>query len=164
MNDADPPLAALQTPGKENLMAETDPSPNALPNPVVPDLAAEERPKTPEPVRSFATSSAEEPSARNTKGVLRDAIQKVMEEIAFHEQAAKKHLQQADELRKDLRESFAFLQDREGKSKAPLSSAGNLQGPPAEPPTKEKLKDGTTAEARPRGNPKKKSGGKGKDR
>src|SRR5262249_6139238 len=54
----------------------------------------------------------------STKGMLREAIQKVMAEIEFHEQEANKHLQQAEALRKDLRESFAFLQEREGKGKS----------------------------------------------
>jgi hypothetical protein len=49
--------------------------------------------------------------------MLRDAIQKVMEEIALHEKEAREHKQQADALRRDLRESFAFLQDQKGKAK-----------------------------------------------
>ena len=47
-----------------------------------------------------------------TKGMLREAIQKVMKEIEHHEREAKRHLQQAKALRKDLRDSFAFLQER----------------------------------------------------
>ena len=56
----------------------------------------------------------ERPPESNTKGMLREAIQKVMGEIEFHEREAKNHLQQAEELRKDLRESFAFLLTQEG--------------------------------------------------
>src|SRR5438067_2491668 len=48
----------------------------------------------------------------STKGMLREAIQKVMKEIEHHEREAKKHLQHAKALRKDLRDSFAFLQER----------------------------------------------------
>jgi hypothetical protein len=48
--------------------------------------------------------------------MLREAIQKVMEEIEFHEREAKHHLQLADELRNDLRDSFAFLQERRRES------------------------------------------------
>ena len=43
-------------------------------------------------------------------GMLRDVIHKVMEEIEHHESEARRHLQQAAELRRDLRESLAFLQ------------------------------------------------------
>jgi hypothetical protein len=70
-----------------------------------------------------------------TKGMLRNAIQKVMDEVAFHEREAKKHLQMAEELRKDLRGSFAFLQEREGKVKPagvpPASAAAKMAEPPA---------------------------------
>jgi len=45
-----------------------------------------------------------------TRAALREAIQKVMDEIEHHEREAKRHLQQAQELRKELRESVAFLQ------------------------------------------------------
>jgi hypothetical protein len=48
--------------------------------------------------------------------MLREAIQKIMEEIEFHEREAKKHLHQAEELRNELRDSFAFLQERKGKA------------------------------------------------
>jgi hypothetical protein len=52
----------------------------------------------------------------STSGMLREAIQKVMEKIEFHEIEAKKHLHQAEELRNELRDSFAFLQERKGKA------------------------------------------------
>ncbi len=45
-----------------------------------------------------------------TRAVLRDAIQKVMDEIEHHEREAKRHLQQAQDLRRELRDSVAFLQ------------------------------------------------------
>ena len=44
-----------------------------------------------------------------------------MKEIEHHEREAKKHLQQAKALRKDLRDSFAFLQDR--KEEEPAGAA-----------------------------------------
>ncbi len=47
----------------------------------------------------------------STKGMLRDVIHKVMEEIEHHEREAKKHTQKAAELRRELRESFAFVQE-----------------------------------------------------
>src|SRR6266581_3428959 len=61
-----------------------------------------------------ATAAAAAPSQEEsgTRGILRDAIQKVMEEIEHHEREAKKHTQKAAELRRDLRESFAFLQEK----------------------------------------------------
>jgi hypothetical protein len=52
----------------------------------------------------------------STRGMLREAIQKVMEKIEFHEREAKMHLHQAEELRNELRDSFAFLQERKGKA------------------------------------------------
>src|SRR6266700_275895 len=52
------------------------------------------------------------PDESSTKGMLRDVIHKVMEEIEHHEREAKKHTQKAAELRRDLRESFAFVQDK----------------------------------------------------
>jgi hypothetical protein len=54
-----------------------------------------------------------------TKGLLREAIQKVMDEIDHHEKEAQKHLQQAKALRKDLQDSFSFLRGQEGKGKPP---------------------------------------------
>ena len=146
-------------------MPETDLPAIAPANPLVSDPVVEERPSPGGPKESVGPKTDEGPAASNTKGVLRDAIQKVMEEIAYHEQAAKKHLRQADELRKDLRESFAFLQDREGKSKIPALSEENPALPPALAENKDKTKEGAAAEGRSRGNPKKKTGGaKGKGR
>jgi hypothetical protein len=61
--------------------------------------------------------AAERQPDSSTKGMLREAIQKVMEEIAYHEREAKRHMQQADALRRDLRDSFSFLQERRGEAK-----------------------------------------------
>jgi hypothetical protein len=54
------------------------------------------------------------------RGILREAIQKVMEEIEHHEKEARHHLQQAAELRKALRESISFLHE-EGDKKTPIT-------------------------------------------
>jgi hypothetical protein len=50
--------------------------------------------------------------------MLKEAIQKVMEEIEFHEREAQKHRQQAEALKRDLRESFAFMQEQKARGKA----------------------------------------------
>jgi len=65
---------------------------------------------------------AETPPESQARGILRDAIRKVMEEIERHEVEAKKHLQQARELRKDLRESIAFLQEQ-GEKEGHIAAA-----------------------------------------
>jgi len=67
--------------------------------------------------------------------MLREAIQKVMEQIDSHEREAKKHLQQAAELRKDLRESIAFLAEqgeRPSGKKLALPSANERRAVSAE--------------------------------
>lgn len=70
------------------------------------------------------------------KGMLRDAIQKVMEEIRLHEKEAQKHMQQANALRRELRDSFAFMQEQKAKAKAAQApeetGAGAAAGPRAE--------------------------------
>ena len=60
-------------------------------------------------------SGVDESQESGAKGMLRDAIRSVMEEIERHEAEAKKHLQQAAILRKELRESIAFLHEQAGK-------------------------------------------------
>jgi hypothetical protein len=51
-----------------------------------------------------------------TREMLRKAIQNVMGEIDHHEEEAQKHLQQAAELRKELRDSLKFLQEQARKA------------------------------------------------
>jgi hypothetical protein len=51
-----------------------------------------------------------------TREMLREAIQNVMREIAYHEDDAQKHLQQAAELRRELRDSLRFLQEQARKA------------------------------------------------
>jgi hypothetical protein len=93
------------------------------------------------------------PPESRAQGILRDAIQKVMGEIERHENEAKTHLQQAAELRKDLRDSIAFLQ-KQGEKVPPTSVADN---PPsrkfADESTKAKIKGSA---GRGRKHPKKK--------
>jgi hypothetical protein len=73
------------------------------------------------PARTAASASAGA-SESGTRAMLRDAIQQVIDEIDRHECEAKRHLEQAQELRKELRESVAFLQ------------SGGQAGKPAEAP------------------------------
>jgi hypothetical protein len=108
------------------------------------------------PAKAAPAPAAREPSAAaaassegGSSAMLRGAIQKVMDEIEHHEREAKRHLQQAEELRKELRSSISFLQaggGPTGKSAEPAKAAK-----PAEPAAK------TKAPASP-----KKSGGKRK--
>jgi hypothetical protein len=114
---------------------------------------SEERPSVEGPA---AGGIPEGPPESRTKGMLREAIQKVMGEIEYHEREAKNHLQLAEELRKDLRESFAFLLTQEG-GVAPGESSE--EAPPAElvaPSPPEPVKP--AAEKRPRAG--KKRGGR----
>jgi hypothetical protein len=71
------------------------------------------------------TASAEPapPPDSRTRGMLRDAIQKVMDEIERHENEAKKHLQQARDLRRELQESFAFAQKEGSDRNKPIDIA-----------------------------------------
>jgi hypothetical protein len=92
--------------------------------------------------------------------MLREAIQKVMEEIAHHERAAKKHTQMAAALRKDLRDTFAFLQGQEGKGKAAEIPSGGEPAFVAETEPKETAKEEAPAPRKQKGRPKKRGGGK----
>jgi len=93
------------------------------------------------------------PDESSTKGMLRDVIHKVMEEIEHHEREAKKHTQKAAELRRDLRESFAFVQEaRKGDAKPAKAE----ESKPAEPSAKVKAKDTPTDDKAQKGNAKKK--------
>jgi hypothetical protein len=102
-------------------------------------------------------SEAEEaPPESSTKGILRQAIQKVMEEIAFHEREAEKHLQQAKALRRDLRDSFSFLQERK-EEPAPKSRPAESAKPASA--TSQALEAPVAGKAQ-RGRPKKPKTGK----
>jgi hypothetical protein len=131
-------------PAKEALRT---PEPEIPPQPTP---AKEEIPMQPTPARVEPESS--------TKGLLRDAIQKVMEEIDYHEREAKRHLQQAEALRKDLRESFSFLEERRGGGKAPPTPQVSQAVKTPEPDTKGKAEAGSAPDKQQRGSPKKKPG------
>ena len=69
------------------------------------------------------------------RGILREAIQKVMHEIEHHEKEARHHLQQAAELRKALRESISFLNEQGEKKPTAIARTGRSDkagGPVAE--------------------------------
>src|SRR5262249_33805699 len=95
----------------------------------------EEAPSPSRPDISSSSIVAEPPPESGTKGMLREAIQKVMKEIEFHEEEAKRHLQQAEFLRKELRDSFSFLQDQKGKGRPtaalPTSNSDSASEPEA---------------------------------
>src|SRR5438105_420586 len=85
-------------------------------------------------------STAETPTELETtvRGILRDAIQKLMNEVEHHEQAAKRHLQQADDLRKELQDSFKIVkQEVRAKTAAAAAATRHEQvdtaSAPAEP-------------------------------
>src|SRR5436305_2039710 len=86
-----------------------------------------------------APGAAESPQESSTKGMLREAIHKVMEEIDHHEREAKRHLAQARALRKDLRESFSFLQERKDDEpiEAPIESRPSVGNETVKPGTLE---------------------------
>ena len=86
--------------------------------------------------KAFGSEAAEGPQESKAKGILRDAIRRVMEDIERHEDAAKRHLQQAADLRKDLRDSIAFLQKQGEKAVA----AGTSHHESTEPSAKAKAK------------------------
>jgi hypothetical protein len=75
--------------------------------------------------------SREELPESRTRGILRDAIHKVMEEIEHHEREARDHLKQAEALRKDLHESLAFLLEQ-GKIKQVAGSEASRVAKAAE--------------------------------
>jgi hypothetical protein len=53
------------------------------------------------------------------KEMLKGAITKVMEEISHHEKEARRHVKQAESLKRDLRDSFAFLQEKRAAKHRP---------------------------------------------
>jgi len=81
----------------------------------------------------------EGPQEGKASGLLREAIQKVMREIEHHEHEAQKHHHQAQTLRKELRESLAFLRAEGNKGPstetsdeaAPASASSTAETPPA---------------------------------
>jgi hypothetical protein len=98
-------------------------------------------------------SREEQPESR-TRGILRDAIHKVMEEIEHHEREARDHLKQAEALRKDLRESVAFLLEQ-GKVKQFAGTEASRIAKAMEAETQEGTRE-KPAPGRRRGRPRKK--------
>jgi hypothetical protein len=79
-----------------------------------------------------AQPAADEHLESCTREMLRKAIQNVMGEIEYHEAEAQKHLKQAAELRKELRDSLKFLQEQARKAQPSVvyeesPSAGNSE-------------------------------------
>lgn len=104
---------------------------------------------------AMSGQSAPPPSEGSVRGVLQGAIQKVMAEIDQHEHAAKRHLQQAEDLRKELQEGFRIVK-QEARASAKASRAETADGvgttvESTEPPEAVKA---------PRAEPKKKAGGR----
>ena len=93
---------------------------------------------------SFAGGAGSQ-SMRGASGVLREAIQKVMEEIDHHEREAKKHSQQAKDLRSELRDSFSYLLEQGEKKKQAAATEARAAIPGASeevkpPPAGKRLK------------------------
>jgi hypothetical protein len=82
-----------------------------------------------------AAAGHEQGSAR---GILRGAIQKVMEEIEHHERQARHHLQQAAELRKALKDSISFLHEQGEKKATPSAAKAARSDKPGAPEDKTK--------------------------
>lgn len=88
-----------------------------------------------------APPAAEEQAASKTQQMLHDAVHKVMEEIEYHEGQARRHLQQAAELKKGLKDSIALLQragagkvDAGGESGGKEAAAGvTVEGKAGQP-------------------------------
>jgi hypothetical protein len=118
--------------------------------------AAEESSSTNGQEESASAEAAPEPPESHTKSVLRQAIEKVMEEITQHEKEAQKHMQRANALRRELRESVAFLQDQGSRAKPTLPREKAAE------PKVEGKSDDAASKKRPPAAAKKKAGGKGK--
>lgn len=90
------------------------------------------------------------------RGVLQGAIQKVMEEIDRHEQQAKRHLQQAEDLRKELLEGIRIV-----KQEARASAKAATRTEPADGAAASvDSTDASAAAKPPRAESKKKSAGR----
>lgn len=72
--------------------------------------------ESPPPVEGNASGGSE----GTVRGILQNAIQKIMDEIGQHEEAARRHLQMAEALRKELQEGFKLAR-HEARSKMPAA-------------------------------------------
>lgn len=97
------------------------------------------------------------PPESSVRGILQGAIQKVMDEIDHHEQEARRHLQQAEDLRRELQEGFRIVKQeaRASAKAAARSEPGDDAG------VSEETKDPSATARPPRGESKKKPGGRG---
>jgi hypothetical protein len=142
-------------------MAEENHSPAAEPPLDALDAPADGPPAT-EGNEGPAPAGAADQGA---SGVLRDAIRHVLDEIEHHEREAKKHLQKARDLRKELRDSFAFVFEQGGREKLTAILAEGQAGPAAKPGSAVPVDEASAASRHPRSAAKKKRGaGKSKER
>jgi hypothetical protein len=138
----------------ENALQAAQPGANEEEADDLPEMELEDIPPQPNVNKGQDDSSA--------KGMLRQAIQKVMEQIEFHEREAKKHLQQAKALRKDLRDSFAFLQERKEDELTGLGGdTRSVKSAEQETASKELVAVGKLHRAHPKKPGRKKGSGKG---
>jgi len=87
---------------------------------------------------SIRTEEAQALPEAGVKGILQVAIRKVMQEIEHHENEARRHLQQAAELRKELRESIAFLHEQGEKGQRIALTKNTRSDKAASQPTQNK--------------------------
>jgi hypothetical protein len=103
-----------------------------------------------------AAHAEEEQGNSTAKGILKEAIQKVMEEIQFHEREAQKHRQQAEALKRDLRDSFAFLQEQKGRGKPGDTATEKAAAETPAARTETKTREPASAQSRSQADTKKK--------
>jgi hypothetical protein len=85
------------------------------------------------------------------RALLRDAIAKVMREIEHHEAEAQRHAQQAATLRKELRESIAYLRKQGEQRETPAAPVQAAPGEPTEQMLKQSLVPRSSESRRRRG-------------
>ncbi len=113
-------------------------------------MSEESPPEIDEAGTGNETVAAETQPESGARGMLRDAIEKVMKEIEHHEAEAKRHLQLAAQLRNDLRESIAFLRKQGEQREAPAVPGDAASGEPAGQGRKGKEKHGMPSRKRRR--------------
>jgi type I site-specific restriction endonuclease len=100
------------------------------------DVSADSKPASSE--NSASQPAAAEPRETGTGRILREAIHRVMDEIEHHKKEAQKHLQQVEELKRDLRESFACFPEQQITGKRADASLKSRHEEPATAPQKDK--------------------------
>jgi hypothetical protein len=134
-------------------------SPSVADSPEPTESVPSERSAPEVPAVASQSAASEGPPESSTRGILRDAIQKVMDKIEYHEREAKKHLEMAADLRKDLRESVAFLHEQ-GAERRPAKATGEGSAGAAAPADAKGKAKGTMADTKQRGAKKKHGSGK----